>query len=63
MACPWNVDYGGPDHETRTVLCRCRECGKFANLECERDFESGALVVQVMTCINKGGWQAVRDQP
>jgi hypothetical protein len=62
MACPW-TDYGDPDPDTRTVLCRCRECDRYADLNCERDFETGALIVQVMTCTAKGGWQAVRDQP
>jgi hypothetical protein len=35
--------------------------GKFADLDCERDFASGALIVQVMTCVAKGGIQAVRE--
>jgi hypothetical protein len=63
MACPWNIDYGDPDPQTGTVLCRCHECKKFADLYCDRDFATGALVVQVMTCVARGGHQAVRDAP
>jgi hypothetical protein len=32
MACPWNIDYGDPDPQTGTVLCRCHESKKFADL-------------------------------
>jgi hypothetical protein len=63
MACPWEMGYGEPDPETRQVTCRCRACGKFADLDCERDFASGMLVVQVMTCVAKGGTQAVYEKP
>ncbi len=58
MACPWDIS-GNLDPHTQTIQCRCNECGKFADLDCERDFETGALVVQVMTCFAKGGDQAV----
>jgi hypothetical protein len=61
MACSWDLEYDEPDPETRQVTCRCRACGKFADLDCERDFASGDLIVQVMTCSAKGGTQAVRE--
>ena len=63
MACPWNLNYGDPDPDTQTVLCRCHECGKYADLDCERDFETGDLIVQVMTCAAKGGFLVLRDVP
>jgi hypothetical protein len=53
MACHWNLDYGIPDPETRTVDCRCNECGRVKALYCDRDFETGELVVQVETCAEK----------
>jgi hypothetical protein len=63
MACSWDINYSDPDPETQRVLCRCRECGKYADLECDRDFASGTLIVQVMTCVAKGGCEVVRDTP
>jgi hypothetical protein len=45
MACPWNLDYGGVDPATMTVLCGCREYGRYADPDCERDFPTGVLVV------------------
>ena len=62
MACSWDT-YGNPDPAIERVLCRCRECGKYADLDCGRDFASGSLIVQVMTCVAKGGCQVVRDTP
>jgi hypothetical protein len=53
MACHWNLDYGTPDPETRTVDCRCNECGRVKALYCDRDFETGELIVQVETCAEK----------
>ena len=64
MPCDWNVNYSDkPDLETQTIICRCDECGRFANLPCDRDFETGNLVVQVMTCKEKGGHIETRDRP
>ena len=62
MACPWNLDtVGVPDEDTRTIVCRCDACGRYADLDCHRDFASGILVVQVMTCRDKGGWLPTRE--
>ena len=56
MACNWNINSAEPDPETRTIRCRCRDCGRSANLDCDRDFGTGELVVQVRTCVEKGGY-------
>ena len=62
MACPWNTNYTRePDPETQTILCRCDKCGRYADLDCERDFASGALIVQVMTCRDEGGRLETRE--
>lgn len=62
MPCPWNLDTSDtPDPETGQITCRCHECGRYADLDCDRDFETGHLVVQVMTCKAKAGWLPVRD--
>lgn len=56
MACPWNLDTSDePDPETGMIVCCCRECGRYADLRCDRDFRTGALIVSVMTCRDKGG--------
>jgi hypothetical protein len=62
--CEWNIGYSAkPDMETQTVLCKCDECGKFLDLPCHRDFETGALVVQVLTCKARGGYWTPRNKP
>jgi hypothetical protein len=62
MACPWNLDVTDePDEGTHTITCVCRECGRYADLDCHRDFTSGALIVSAMTCKDKGGWLATRE--
>ena len=56
MTCAWDLDFTDkPDPETQTILCQCDECGREAALGCDRDFETGRLVVQVRTCREKGG--------
>lgn len=62
MPCPWNLQTDDPDPDTRTLRCRCGECGRYAELHCERDFASGALVVQVRTCREKGGTLGMRER-
>ena len=62
MACPWNLDFSSePDPDTHTIVCRCDKCGRYADLDCERDFVSGALIVQVMTCKAEGGHLETRE--
>lgn len=63
MACEWNLDTSDePDEDTHLLTCCCRECGKYGDLDCERDFRTGKLVVQVRTCFAKGGSFGVRDE-
>ena len=51
MACPWDVNYSDqPDEDTGTIDCRCESCGRVKALYCDRDFETGQLIVQVETC-------------
>jgi len=38
MACSWDINYGDPNPETEQVLCRCPECGKYVDLDCDRGF-------------------------
>ena len=62
MSCNWNVNIADAQNDSdHTLTCRCNECGKYADLDCDRDFASGQLVVQIMTCVAKGGLQRVRD--
>jgi hypothetical protein len=62
MACPWNLGIGDPDQETGTIVCRCVTCDRYADLPCERDFQTGTLIVSVMACVAKGGPLATREK-
>lgn len=63
MPCPWNLDLTDePDPATHTITCLCKECGRYADLDCERDFRTGALVVSVRTCTEKGGLVETRER-
>jgi hypothetical protein len=51
MACNWDIHYSDkPDPETGRIECRCEDCGNVKSLHCDRDFETGQLIVQVETC-------------
>jgi hypothetical protein len=62
MACNWNLNTSDePAPETSTIVCQCEDCGRYADLQCERDFRTGALSVSVMTCKEKGGGWPTRE--
>lgn len=62
MACAWNLNTSEePDENTGTIVCRCYDCGRYADLDCHRDFRTGRLVVSVLTCREKGGPLATRE--
>ena len=64
MACSWNINLKHkPDSETGTILCKCYDCGHYADLQADRDYETGRLVVHVMTCKGRGGHITTREQP